>query len=217
VRAIELRVEMIEFDVHLSRDEALIIIHDATVNRTSNGSGKISQLTLPEIKKLDAGAWFKEEFKGQRFPTLRETLDLLGGKVRLNIHIKAYDEDRERIVKLTIVELERRKLLQEAFVASDQKSIELAKRIQPSLEICNLSTEPKQSYVSRSLAVGCRILQPGNKQVDSGFVADAHRHGMEVNPFYADDPQEMRRLIECGVDGILTNFPDRLLDLRTRI
>lgn len=92
--------------------------------------------------------------------------------------------------------------------------MEQAKRVQPSLIVCNLSTTPRDTYIPRSLALGCAIIQPGNHQVDGAFVAEAHRHGLEVNPFYADDEAEMRRLIACGVDGILTNWPDRLLAIR---
>ena len=215
-KALALDVEMIEFDVHLAKDESLIVIHDGTVDRTSDGSGSVSEMTLSEIKALDAGGWFDPAFVGQRLLTLQETLDLIGGKVRLNVHVKAYDHGRERVVAMTVEELERRNLLEQAFVASDQESIECARRIQPSVEICNLSTRPKETYIERSLAIGCCILQPGNQQVDAEFVVEAHRHGMEVNPFYADDVPEMRRLIECGVDGILTNYPDRLLEVRCR-
>ncbi len=213
-KALELNVEMMEFDVHLAKDGSLIVIHDATVNRTSNGKGRVDQMTLAEIKALDAGAWFKPDFAGQRFLTLQEALDQLAGKTRLNIHIKAYDHDRPKLVESVVAELRRRDLFGGAFVASDEASIALAKQIEPRLETCNLSTTPVETYISRSLAVGCRILQPGNKQVDNALVEDAHRRGMEVNPFYADDEAEMRRLIACGVDGILTNFPDLLQQVR---
>jgi len=205
---------MIEFDVHLSRDEALIVSHDPTVDRTSDGSGKIAEMTLSEIKALDAGSWFGEAFGGQRFLTLQETLDLMDDEVRLNVHVKASEHDRQKVVSLTVRELERRNLLHRAFIASDQETIEPIRRVQPALEICNLSTQPKETYIVRSRAIGCRILQPGNAQVDRAFVGEAHRYGMEVNPFYADELDEMRRLIECGVDGILTDYPDRLLALQ---
>ncbi len=215
--ALALRVELIEFDVQLSRDEALIVSHDPTVDRTSDGSGEIARMTLSEIKALDAGSWFDRAFSGQRFLTLRETLDLMDDTVRLNVHVKASGHDRQKVVSLTVRELERRSLLRQAFIASDQETIELVKQIQPELEICNLSTQPKETYVARSRALGCRILQPGNAQVDQAFVEEAHRCGMEVNPFYADELDEMRRLIACGVDGILTNYPDRLLALRREL
>ena len=154
------------------------------------------------------------EFAGQRFPTLQEALDLMGGKVRLNIHVKAYPNDAERLVPSVVRELQARNLLDKSFVASDQEYIALARRIEPRLGVCNLSTTPKETYVSRSDSIGCRILQPGNKQVDKALVDDTHAHGMEVNPFFADDEAEMRRLIECGVDGILTNYPDLMQRVR---
>jgi glycerophosphoryl diester phosphodiesterase len=212
--ALALQVDTIEFDVCLSRDEALIVIHDPTVDRTSDGSGEICRMTLSEIKALDAGSWFDEAFGGQRFLTLQETLDMMDEPVRLNVHIKPGEHDLHNVVSLTIQELERQNLLQQAFIASDHETIEQVKRIQPALELCNLSTEPKETYIARSRAIGCRILQPGNAQVDRAFVEEAHRYGMEVNPFYADEVDEMRRLMACGVDGILTNYPDRLLALR---
>ena len=215
--ALALQVELIEFDVYLSRDEALIVSHDPTVDRTSDGSGEIAQMTLSEIKALDTGSWFDEAFGGQRFLTLQETLDLMDDEVRLNVHIKASEHDRRTVVSLTVQELERRNLLQQAFIASDQETIERVKQIQPELEICNLSTQPKETYIARSRAIGCCILQPGNAQVHRAFVEEAHRYGMEVNPFYADDVSEMRRLMACGVDGILTNYPDRLLALRREL
>lgn len=214
VKALSLNVDTIEFDVHLSRDKELIVIHDPTVDRTSDGSGRIEHMTLAEIKALDAGSWFKKEFQEQRFLTLPETLNLIDAKVRLNIHIKTYKQDREKIVSLTIRELKQQKLFRQAYIASDQDSVTLAKGIDPCVEICNLTTEPQDTYISRSLSIGCRILQPTNTQTDLQFVKEAHRRKMEVNAFYANDADEMHRLIECGVDGILTDYPDLLLAVR---
>ncbi len=212
--ALSLGVEAVEFDVHLSRDGSPIVVHDATVDRTSDGSGRVDGLTLSEIRTLDAGSWFGKAFRGERFLTLQDLLELLAGQVRLNVHVKANDHDRHEVVSQTASALEERELLQSAYLASDEDSIRLASRIAPDLPTCNLTTQPRDTYIDRSASAGCRILQPGNAQVDEDFVSDAHRGGMEVNPFYADDEAEMRRLAAAGVDGILTNRPDRLLALR---
>lgn len=215
--AIKLNVDMIEFDVHLSKDKELIVIHDDSVDRTSDGSGCIRDLTLPQIKSLNAGACFGGKYRVQPFLTLQEALDIMvSSGIRLNIHIKAYNDDRDQVVRLTVAELVRRDLLKQAFVASDEESIILAKSIQPDLQTCNLSTMPLETYVSRSLAAKCYILQPNNSQVDAALVTSAHENGMEVNPFFADDESEMLRLIDCGVDGILTNRPDILQELCSR-
>ena len=212
--ALALDVDMVEFDVRLCRDGVPVVMHDATVDRTSDGCGRIGQMTLAEIKALDAGGWLAEPFGGERVLTLYEALDLLGHKVGLNVHVKAGDEDRAEVIRMTVAALAERDLLETAFIASDQASVIFAKDILPELAVCNLSTTPKETYIGRSLSFGCEILQPGNAQVDAEFVQEAHRHDLEVNPFYADDEAEMRRLIACGVDGILTNHPDRLLALR---
>jgi glycerophosphoryl diester phosphodiesterase len=211
--ALELGVDGIEFDVRTTKDGHMVAIHDPTVDRTSNGSGAVSELTLEQIKNLDAGSWVSPEFAGQRFMILQEVLDQLGHRAELNIHLKADQSTREKMVHKTISEIEARNLLGEAFVASDQETIELCREIQPALRTCNLATAPADSYMSRSRALGCKMLQPKNADVDIDFVLEAHSLGMVVNPFFADDPDEMRRLMDCGVDGILTNRPDLLVDL----
>ena len=100
------------------------------------------------------------------------------------------------------------------FIAADQLALALVRRVDARLAICNLSVEPQCNYIRRSRALECRILQPRNAATDAALVAQAHACDMEVNPFYADDEPEMRRLIDCGVDGILTNHPHRLIALR---
>ncbi|MCD6365309.1 MAG: hypothetical protein J7M14_05485 [Planctomycetes bacterium] len=212
-KAMQLDIDMIELDVRLTKDEQLVLIHNATVEKTTDGSGKVADLTLGKLKALDAGSWKGEQFRGQRLLTLGEALDQIGRQVRLNVHIKAGDEDRARLVPMVIGELTGRDMLDSAFVASDEPTIALSRSIEPRLEICNLSVSPVETYIARSKAVGCTILQPGNKLVTPDFVDAAHVESMEVNPFYADDIGEMRRLIACGVDGILTNYPALLLEI----
>ncbi len=208
--ALRLGVDAIEFDVRLTADGHGILLHDATVDRTTNGKGVAADMTLPELQSLDAGSWFGPAFAGERLLSLSEALDLLPTGVRLNVHVKAYPSDRERIIPLVVRELIRRDRLRSAFLASDQESLAMARRVESGLAVCNLSTSPTDSYLRRSEAIGCLILQPGNAMTTPELVAQAHARGMEVNPFFADNSAEMRRLIACGVDGILTNEPARL-------
>ena len=93
--ALRLGVEAIEFDVRMSVDRQMIVCHDATVDRTSDGSGEIRKMSLAQIKELDAGGWFGGEFAGERFLTLAEALDLLNGDVLSTVHVKVDDHDRE--------------------------------------------------------------------------------------------------------------------------
>ncbi len=216
VEAMRLGVEAVELDVHLSVDGQLVVIHDDSVDRTSDGSGRVRHMKWDEIAPLDAGAWFDARFAGQRFLRLDEALDILVGEVRLNVHAKAYEHDRAELATRVVRCLSGRGLLERAFLASDGQTLALARRVNQHLTMCNLSVAPVENYVLRSHALGCRILQPGHAVTTPQLVAAAHAKGMQVNPFYADQEEEMQRLIDCGVDGILTNYPEKLQMLLRR-
>lgn len=215
--AMRLGVEGVELDVHLSLGGELIVIHDATVDRTSNGTGQVRSMRWEEISQLDAGAWFDSQFAGQRFLRLDEALDVLEGDVRLNVHIKAYEHDRAELATRCVRRLTDRGLLERAFVASDQQTVVLARRVNQDLTVCMGCAPPVEKSLHCAHAVGCTVLQPGHAVTTPELVAAAHAKGMVVNPFYADTEAEMRRLIDCGVDGILTNYPTVLQDLLKRI
>lgn len=205
--AIDLAVDIIEFDVRLTRDGGLVVIHDERVDRISDGTGRVDELDLAQILELDAGAPFDERFAGEPFLTLDQTLDLMPANMRLNVHVKASDTDRELLVRRVVDELLRRELMATAFVTGAEANLLVARRIAPEIAIC--SNLP----VSRCVEIDCRILQPANGITTAELVEDAHAKGIQVHPFFADDTTEMQRLIECGVDGILTNFPHRLQNL----
>lgn len=202
--AIDLGVEAVEFDVRLTRDTQPVVIHDDRVDRISNGTGAVAELELADLLQLDAGGHMHARFAGERFLTLEQTLDLMPAQMRLNVHIKATDIDRERLVPLVVEELVQRQLLSTAFVTGAEPTLLAARRVTPQIEICSNLPVP------RCVAIGCRILQPANGITTPALVAEAHTAGIEVHPFYADKPEEMHRLLDCGVDGILTNFPARL-------
>lgn len=205
--AIRLEVETIEIDVHLTHDRQMVILHDYSVDRTSDGEGAVADLSLAAIKGLDAGNWFHARFAGARFLTLAETLDLMPRTMKLNVHVKETEEDQDELVSKVVSELERRSLLSTAFVTGNKGVVQAARNLQSEIQICCFLS------VEECRALDCRILQPGNAIVTPELVAGAHRYGIEVNPFFADDSEEMRRLMECGVDGILTNYPARLQEL----
>jgi glycerophosphoryl diester phosphodiesterase len=159
---------------------------------------------------LDAGTWFGQIFEGERFLTLAQTLDLMPVSTRLNVHLKATDDDdRSKLVADVVEQLLHRELLGRAFITGSEAVLLEARRVVPQIEIC--SNLPP----SRCVEIGCRILQPSNQITTPELVGQAHRLGIEVHPFYADDRDEMRRLIACGVDGILTNDPKKLQSIRS--
>lgn len=208
--AINLGVESIEFDVRRTKDGGLVVIHDDRVDRISNGTGGVGDLTTAQVLSLDAGTWFGQIFEGERFLTLAQTLDLMPASTRLNVHLKATDDDdRSKLVAAVVEQLLHRELLGRAFITGSEPVLLEARRVVPQIEIC--SNLPP----SRCVEIGCRILQPSNHITTPELVGQAHRLGIEVHPFYADDRDEMRRLIACGVDGILTNDPKKLQSIRS--
>ena len=117
--AVALGVDSIEFDVQLTRDGGLVLVHDGTVDRTTNGSGRVDGLSLSEIKEMDAGGWFDSKFKGEKVPTLAEALEAIDTAVRLNIHLKLTEHTRGDLVSLVVGELERRGDLGRGFITAD--------------------------------------------------------------------------------------------------
>lgn len=214
-----LGADMIEFDVAMTRDGALVVLHDETVDRTTDGTGRIHELTLEHAKSLDAGSRKDARFAGERIPTLGEVLDATPRECRLNIHVKPFAPSVPKLVEAVVREIVSRDLLATAFVAADASEVKLAREAEPRLTTCNLSGQEGDGsgYITLCQELGCTICQPNNALVTEAFCTAAHAAGLEINPFYADDEAEMARLIECGVDGILTNSPERLLRLLGRL
>lgn len=214
--AVELGTDMIEFDVCSTRDGYSVLCHDATVDRTTDGAGRVEDLTVTQIRRLDAGSWKGPEFAGTRMPTLAEALDDLPTGMLLNIHVKPDALDMERLLQDVTGEIRRRRLYDTAFIASEAAEIRRIHDLDPQIRTCCLSGQTSKGYIEFSASLGCRILQPGHELTTSEFVRRAHDRGMTVNVFYADTEEEMTRLIDCGADGILTNYPARLLRLLHR-
>ena len=198
--AIRLGVESIEFDVHLSRDGELIVIHDNSVDRTTNGSGKIEDLTLEQIKRLDAGVKFGDQFPNERIPTLSETLEIMPADMRLNIHVKAYPSTRPTVTKKVIDEMVEYDVLDNAFFTSDAETVKLVKSINPDVAICNLSGQDGEQYIDFSKELGSYILQPNHRITTKEFVEKAHANEMEVNIRVTAGPgQGQHGWLVCGL------------------
>ncbi|MBI3921412.1 MAG: hypothetical protein HY318_08360, partial [Armatimonadetes bacterium] len=204
--------DMLEFDVRMAADGECVLLHDPTVDRTTDRTGNVWELTLEEVKRLDAGVKFGQQFVGERIPTLTETLNLVGGKVELNLHVYPGPNDGEALVRRVCEEIKERDLYQSSFIAGMEDVMQIARSCNPEVRRCNLhGQDSAANYLAACIEFGCYCMQPSNQIVTPGLCFAAHRAGMRVHPFYADDEAEMVRLIHCGVDGILTNYPARLI------
>jgi len=215
-KGIECKANMIEFDVRLTRDSHIVIMHDATVDRTTNGTGLVSQLTLKEIKKLDVGAWFSPKFKGTKVPTLEEAIASIKGKAKLDIEIKKDSYSNEAIEEKLVGEVLKNNILDDTVVSSfDLSSLERIKEIEPHLGVGFLFSQDYdfRQGLKEILRIGGEAIHPGYLHLTAHLVSEAHSRGILVRAWNPNDKEQMGKLIEIGVDGIGTDFPDILRSL----
>ncbi|GMV92248.1 MAG: glycerophosphoryl diester phosphodiesterase [Candidatus Hydrogenedentota bacterium] len=204
--AVRLGAQQIEFDVQLSKDGELVIMHDGTLDRTTDGTGAVSDLTFTELRALDAGSWFDPKFAGTRIPTLRETLEVIPETVLCNVHLKNSPGVAAASAQL-IQEMGR---LDQGFLACTVEQAEEARAVVPEIRICNMSRQgsDRQAYVDLTLERNCDYIQLHKNNGTDGLreaVEQLHAGGVKVNYFGAQDAPTIRALAEGGVDYILTD------------
>ncbi|MGB9593290.1 MAG: glycerophosphodiester phosphodiesterase [Anaerolineae bacterium] len=203
-----------ELDVQLTKDGVPVVIHDFTVDKTTNGTGPVAGFTLEELKRLDAGAKFSSQFAGERVPTLAEVFDVLEPHTIVNVELKTKSLGDNGLEKATIA-LIRERGLQERVILSSFNPFSLlrVRRIAPELKIGLLYAPDLPLYLRKAwfrLVVKPQALHPHYRMVDERYMAWARRNGYEVNVWTVDDPDDMRRLAALGVHAIITNRPDVL-------
>lgn len=210
-KAIEMRSHMSELDIHQSRDGELIVIHDALVARTTGGSGEIKDLSLAEIKKLDAGTHFDSAFAGEPVPTLQEVMDLVRGKMALNVEVKAGSEGvYPEIIDRLIEHVRRNELVESLVVSSFRREYLLELRSKaPEIRAALLYSKPFDAPWQDAVDNGWD-LHPNFRAIDAELMDESHRRGVVVRAWTVNEPQGMRELLDLGVDAIITNYPDRL-------
>jgi len=216
-KGIECNANMIEFDVRLTRDDHMVIMHDATVDRTTNGTGFVSQHTLKQIKKLDAGAWFSPKFKNTKVPTLEEGIASIKGKAKFDIEIKHDPSStNEGLEEKLIGEILRNDILDDTVVTSfDLSCVERIKKIEPGLTVGFLFSRNYdcERGLREILRIGGEEIHPEYLHLTAHLVSKAHRNSVRVRAWNPNDEKEMSKLIKMGVDGIGTDFPDLLKPL----
>jgi glycerophosphoryl diester phosphodiesterase len=208
-RAIELGVDVIEIDVHLTADGEVVVIHDAELHRTTDGEGMVGQKTLTELKTLDAGIGFAPEFAGQRIPTLGEMLAWARGKCVVDVEIKGgpwpYDGIEARVVDL----IRKHEMVDQTIVISfHHPVVARVKALAPEIATGALWSCGPIDPVAVARAAGVDAIMPQWSYCDAETVERAHAAGLSVNPWETSDPRLVNHLLSLGVDSICANFPD---------
>ena len=196
-KALELGVDYIECDVHLTKDSQIVLMHDHTVDRTTNGTGLVNSFTYDEIRKLDAG-------KGEKIPTLQELLDLAKGKVKLHIELK--DENAtEKTVRL----VEKNGMVDQVYLTcGNTETLKEVKKLNPSISMEHIFGEPPADATERALSVGAKRVSCHISHLTKEFVQKAHENGIQVIAWPPNTVEEAKKAVECGVDLICTDRPD---------
>lgn len=206
--AIVQAADMIEVDLHRTRDGEVVVVHDAELARIG-GRGEIADASLAEVRSLDAGA-------RHRVPTLDELLDGFGARIALNLELKqASHGSYAGLPALAAAGVRDRGLLgQTLFSSFYDPVLQDLHRVEPDARIALLlSQRLPQGWVERAHALDAEAVNPELPLVDRGFVERAHGEGLAVYVFTVDLLDEMRRLLDLGVDGLFTNVPDRMRQL----
>ena len=214
-RALEMGVAGIELDVHRSADGRLVVIHDFTVDKTTNGQGRVEQMSAAELRRLDAGGYFDSKFAGVQIPFLEEVLDLVGDRCRLNIEIKSthpYADDASAGVAALI----RDRNLYDQVIVSSFNPITLIKmrHLDPRIALGVLYDASMPAFLRRVWAgppLRPEAQHPHYALIDAEFMMWAHSLPAAVNTWTVNEVEEARRLAALGVDVIITDVPDQIM------
>lgn len=212
--AAELGADGIEFDVHLSKDGEAVVIHDFTLEATTDGQGQVRDHRLAELRELDAGSWFDVAFAGQRIPTLQEVIDTVGHRLQLNIELKTKGLRDEGLASEVVRIVEDSNLSSRVVVSSfDPLVLHRVRKANPTIPL-GLLYSTDQNLVLRKAwprhFLPVQALHPHHAVVNGQYVDWARARGYRLHVWTVDDLDVMRELIRLGVDIIITNRPDLL-------
>ncbi|MET3698512.1 glycerophosphoryl diester phosphodiesterase [Bacillus oleivorans] len=216
-KAIDLGVDGIELDVHVSKDGELVVIHDETVDRTTSGTGRIRDLTLAEIKQLDAGSWFSSVFSDERIPTLEEVLEILNGTdILINIEIKSDIIPYENIEEKVLNAIKNSGLNESQFIISsfNHYSLEAFKKLAPQIETAILFMEILLDPWQYAANMGASALHVYEPVAFTEMAQRAMRQGFPVRVFTVNSQEHMKALMDLDLSAIMTDFPEDALKIR---
>jgi glycerophosphoryl diester phosphodiesterase len=215
-KALAMGAGFVETDLHLSRDARFVAIHDATVNRTTNGQGAVHDLTLADLRKLDAGSWFGSEFAGERIPTLEEILDFAKKHdVVFYLELKPFGSWGGEHALISALR-ESGEIARSVVISFDPGILAAIRKIEPTLMTGLLFDGQITEPLEKAQEIGARQVAVRGDLVTPRLLKEARSRDLQVVCWTVNHPAHMRLLVEAGVDGLISDYPDRLVELTRR-
>jgi glycerophosphoryl diester phosphodiesterase len=216
-RAVELGATFIETDLQITRDARVIALHDFTLDRTTNSKGQPHLMTLDEIRALDAGSWFKGQgngdFSAERIPTLEEVLDF-AQEHDLIFYLEIKSGPAWGVEHAVAAALRTKNASARVVILSfEPAALDAVHRLDGALMTGLLCEHPSGDLVERTVRAGARQLVARGDLITPAVVEKANHAGLQVVAWTINEPEQMRRLIEIGVNGIISDYPDRVLSV----
>jgi len=214
--AIDVGADMAEIDVTLTSDGQVVVIHDATLQRTTNGGGEVFRFSLADLRQLDAGSWFSKTFAGERIPTLEAMLAEVEGRILLNVEIKSEAVGRGVVEKVAMA-IRTRGMTDEILISSFSPTAleemhELAPEIRTAV-LYNKELHQGMDPVEIVAGVGASAFNIDRARLTPEMLQRCHENGIPVAVYTVNKKRHMRRTVVLGVDAIFTDHPDRLLEV----
>lgn len=210
--AARLPIAGVEFDVHLTKDLQLVVVHDESIDRTSNGQGYVKDKTLKELKTYDFGSWFSEEFKNERIPTLEEVLEVFSPtEHHINIELKSDVFQYPELEKHVLAQVQSLDLEDQVVISSfNHEAIRKMNRLRPSMETALLFMETlvePLDYMRNVPADALHLFLPAALRP---FAKEVIEEGCTVRVFTVNKEEHVDALKEVGVHAIFTDFPEKI-------
>ncbi|MFY0780074.1 glycerophosphodiester phosphodiesterase family protein [Peribacillus simplex] len=216
IKAIELGADCLEVDIHLSKDDVLVVHHDPTLDRTTSGKGNLRDYTAAELKELDAGSWYHTRYKNERIPLLSEVLENFGSEVGILIELKhpaSYPGIEKKLAeelgKFQEYSTGNNRIMVHSF---DMESMKRFHQLMPNIQVGVLIKRRINDQKLKEIAEFASFLNPKQTILNTKLQMRIQEHGMKVYTWTVNNKKQMRMFEKMKLDGIISDFPDYFLD-----
>ena len=211
-KALEYGVDMLALEVQRSKDNQPLVFADVSLDRTTNGEGRVARMNADEIRALDAGSWFDAEFSGTTVPLLSEAIKAVGTKARLMLYLPETRTGTPWGDALLKVLKERKNPEEDILVFTDSDSLKSVREAAKDFTYALALGEKVDGwlYLEKADKMGLKCVRPFRSQIDSVLCREAHAKKIQVFAHFANEEADLKSLLELRVDGIVTGRPERL-------